>query len=252
MSFALFVVGQPLVLLIGVVLGKRAKDKGATEGVLVTTFDVLSEDFRPETYWMHPLLSLQKITVAGVLVFFEPSVTQVFAAVVLAAGWCSWISKLDPYPTTGENTCAFVLNLASFLIMLGALATKLNEDGEMTGTVAHRFTDALLWSSVIAAMAVPVLTLVNEWTFGNWQAKKAADSEPLDEDKPDDLPRETAGGVELTDPQTEDKDEEKKEDDQKEDDAVAIDVAAAEHERTPPAPGKSEEKGGDLYALFCV
>ena len=43
MSVIFIVIGQPVVLLCTVVFGKRAIDRGETEGVLVVIFHVLSE-----------------------------------------------------------------------------------------------------------------------------------------------------------------------------------------------------------------
>ena len=88
-----------------------------------------AQDFNDKSYWAGPLLSLQKVTVAGVLVFYEPSYTQTLAGLLIAMWWAIMIACLFPYRSLGENLCASVLNCSVGMIMVGVIASRLLDEG---------------------------------------------------------------------------------------------------------------------------
>ncbi len=181
----MFVIGLPVVSLELLRRGKLAKDNGTTKGSLVTTFDALSDAFRPEAYWMQPLLNLQKVTVSGVLVFFDPSLTQSLAGLGVAIFWALVLTWLRPFPTTGENVCQAVLNGALCAIMLGAVASSLvdlqaivDEYTTVVGDfIEPAFSEWLLWVSAMAAIAIFPLVIGVEWKYGDWRKEPTAAKE---------------------------------------------------------------------------
>ena len=165
-SVVLIVIGQPLAQLIVLVRGNRAKARGARDGLLVMTFDVLSSDFRAEAFFTHPIVCLQKTTTAGLLVLFEPSFIQAITGLLISIFWCTTISRLDPFPTKPENRVEVVLNLATCIVMVGAVTSKLDAVGIMTGELAREYRNCLLWASLIAAISAPVVGVLGECVFG--------------------------------------------------------------------------------------
>ena len=134
---------------------------------------------------MQPLLNLQKVTVSGVLVFFDPSLTQSLAGLGVAIIWALVLTWLRPFPTTGENVCQAVLNGALCVIMVGGVASSLvdlqaivDEYTTVVGDfIEPAFSECVLWTSAMAAMAIVPLAIGVEWKYGDWREDAAAAEE---------------------------------------------------------------------------
>ena len=138
------------------------------------------QDFNDKSYWAGPLLSLQKVTVAGVLVFFEPSFTQTLSGLLIAMLWGLVIAWLCPYPWVGENLCASVLNCSVSLIMVGAIASKLLVSE--CAQIQRDFASSVLWLSVVAAFGAIIVGLFAEWAYGDWRKIREAEEKQEEED----------------------------------------------------------------------
>ena len=129
---------------------------------------------------MHPMLSLQKVTTAGVLVFFEPSFTQALAGLCISMVWLGGLTMTSPFPTTGENACEFVINMSVGFIMVGAVSTKvLALQDEVPGQLVERmFISAILWLSAIAGIGAIVVAMSNEYLHGGLREAVQKQMEP--------------------------------------------------------------------------
>ena len=72
---------------------------------------------------MAPLLSLQKVTVAGVLVFLDPSFTQTFAGLMVSVVWfgaLTWLNlDRNNIGSTGASALAEALKVNGALTVYG-------------------------------------------------------------------------------------------------------------------------------------
>ena len=173
-STAVFVVGQPVCLLVLLFLGKKyAGGNGA--GAIAAACRVLSEDFRKGAFFMHPLQSLQKVSIAGVLVFTDANFTQTLTGKMISIFWFGVLTLIAPYHTTGENLCAFVLNLSVCVIMVGGVATKVLAlqvalaqitDAAFETLIDPDFADAVPWTAMAVSLVSFVVALAREVAYG--------------------------------------------------------------------------------------
>ena len=154
-----------------------------------------AQDFDDKAFWAGPLLSLQKVTVAGVLVFFKPSYTQSLAGLLVSMLWGFVLARVGPYPTAGENVCATVLNCSVSLIMLGAIASKLLTVRARDVVVQRSFTSGVLWLSVVTAFGATFLSIFIEWAYGDWRKSKEDEEEEEEEKNGADDEEEGTGKV---------------------------------------------------------
>ena len=138
-----------------------------------------AQDFNDKSYWAGPLLSLQKVTVAGVLVFYEPSYTQTLAGLLIAMWWAIMIACLFPYRSLGENLCASVLNCSVSMIMVGVIASRLLDEG---AELERSFASSVLWLSVVMAFGAIVAALGVEWAYGDWRGAFRAEEKNDEKD----------------------------------------------------------------------
>ena len=121
---------------------------------------------------MYPLHSLQKVSIAGVLVFTDPNFTQTLTGKLISIFWFGVLTLIAPYETTGENLCAFVLNLSVCVIMVGGVATKVLAlqvalaqitDAAFETLIDPDFADAVPWTAMAVSLVSFVVALAREW-----------------------------------------------------------------------------------------
>ena len=132
----LWVLGVPLVFLV------LLRQQG--EGLYLA---FLSENYRIERYFTEPLNCLQKVSVAGILAFMEPSYAQLLYGIVFAVFWSILFAALQPFRTLLENLTHTLIQFCMVLILIGALSLKLqaSDEGDETGLASNAVV-ALLWS----------------------------------------------------------------------------------------------------------
>ena len=106
-----------------------------------------------------------QVTTCGILVFIEPGVAQTLYGIVIAVFWLMFFAKLSPFPSLAENLVQTGLNFCVILIMLGALALKLDLTGE--SNMSHDLVELLLWVATIAPMVTIIGALIVELVWGD-------------------------------------------------------------------------------------
>ena len=125
----------------------------------------LSESYRPERYFIEPLNCLQKVTVAGLLVFIEPSFAQMLYAIIIAFFWCVIFALLEPFPSTGENLAHAAINCCTVLLLIGGLSLKLDISQE--AGFARALTDGMLWACTLLPVVALTGAIIAEIFFGD-------------------------------------------------------------------------------------
>ena len=157
-----FVLGVPLVFF---GLLRSAHEDGS----LRVAF--LSESYRPERYFIEPLNCLQKVTVAGLLVFLEPSFAQMLYAIIIAFFWCVVFALLAPFPSTAENLVDTAINCCTVLLLIGGLSLKLDTSEEEG--FSRALTDGLLWACAVLPIVALVGAIIAEVFFGEALSESA-------------------------------------------------------------------------------
>jgi len=161
-----FVFGVPLAFFVLLVRERRREsaknDEGRTFNPVVA---VLAESYGDHAFFAEPLFCVQKVTVSGLLVFIPPSLAQLLTGIVVACWWGISLAYLAPYPSMGENLVLDGLNFAQILMLLGALALKLERSVE-TG-LANKVTESFLWLCAVLPLVIVVVALVSEICCGD-------------------------------------------------------------------------------------
>ena len=111
------------------------------------------------------VLGVWQVTTCGILVFIDPGVAQTLYGIVIAVFWALLFAKLAPFPSLAENIAQTALNFCVILIMLGALALKLDLTGE--SDLSLKLVTGLLWVATVAPLATVVGALTVELLYGD-------------------------------------------------------------------------------------
>ena len=169
----LFVFGCPA-MFFGLLCLDRSKTTKADEAVAENevTFSplvgFLAEPFLPNRYFVEPLICLQKVTVAGLLVFLAPSYAQMLYGIVFACFWCTIFALLAPFRSDVENIINTTINFSTILVLLGALSLKLDLSDEQG--LERSLTNGLLWICSLLPVAALSVAAMSELLFGDAMA----------------------------------------------------------------------------------
>jgi hypothetical protein len=131
----LYVFGVPLVFF-GLLQSSRDRESFHTA--------FLSDTYAPDRYFVEPLNCMQKVTVAGLLVFLEPSYAQLLYGIIVAFFWCVVFALLNPFPSSAQNIACTMINVCTVLILIGALSLKLDISEVEEDSLSLALTRALL------------------------------------------------------------------------------------------------------------
>ena len=106
-----------------------------------------------------------QVTTCGILVFIDPGVAQTLYGIVIAVFWVVLFAKLAPFPSLAENVAQTGLNFCVVIIMLGALALKLDLTGE--SDMSLNLVTGLLWVATVAPLVTVVGAFSVELLYGD-------------------------------------------------------------------------------------
>ena len=165
----LFVFGCPAVFfgLLSLHRSKTIKADAAAEegGQTFSPLGFLTEAFLHNRYFAEPLICLQKVTVAGILVFLAPSYAQTLYGIVFACFWCTVFALIAPFRSDTENVINTAINFCTILVLLGALSIKMDVSEEQG--FERSLTNGLLWTCSLLPVVALCLAVMSELVFGD-------------------------------------------------------------------------------------
>ena len=130
----------------------------------------LTGSYRSECWFVEPLVCLQKMSIGGLLVFFEPSIAQVVMGILFAVSWALIFCRLWQFTSPLLNLINDACSLSIILTLLGALSLRATQNAQGLMGVSKSVVSGLLIFST--AFPVAILFVVFIITVGEQVLEK--------------------------------------------------------------------------------